>query len=187
MSEILNWKCIQFQAETNPNSTIQAAVRVVQHLPFGWDVLLRCSKGTKAMFFEKIAAALLYKFIDSLTPPAGMPVTGELQNQSSVRSTQLNVMFINRWPCEHQLVVYTHLDRLSIRTPCFVSVSLVSILMPNALSTSRTNEMAPVSGFISTRKESFTTSHLSRHQGHQAGHHYILIYFVQKRWWRSII
>lgn len=57
-----------------------------------------------------------------------------------------------------------HLERLSIRTPCLVSVSLESILMLNSLSSSRTKEMAPVSGFMYSRHESFTTSQLHKHK-----------------------
>lgn len=58
-----------------------------------------------------------------------------------------------------------------MRTPCLVSVSLESILMPNSLSTSITKEMAPESGFIYSRNESFTTSqlHTERPGEHQFG------------------
>ncbi len=59
---------------------------------------------------------------------------------------------------------WTHLDKFSILTPCLVSVYLESILILNSLSTSRTNEMAPVSGFMYSRKESFTISHLNKAQ-----------------------
>lgn len=59
---------------------------------------------------------------------------------------------------------HTHLERLSIRTPCLVSVSLESILMVNSLSTSKTKEMAPVSGFMYSKNESFTTSQLQHTQ-----------------------
>lgn len=54
----------------------------------------------------------------------------------------------------------THLERLSILTPWRVSVSLESILTVNSLSNRSTKEMAPVSGFMYSRKESLTTSHL---------------------------
>lgn len=56
----------------------------------------------------------------------------------------------------------THLERLSIRSPYLVSVSFLPILMLNSLSTSKTKEMAPLSGFMYSKKESFTTSHLGK-------------------------
>lgn len=41
-----------------------------------------------------------------------------------------------------------YLERLSIRSPYFVSVSFFPTLILNSLSTSRTKAMAPLSGFI---------------------------------------
>lgn len=60
-----------------------------------------------------------------------------------------------------------YLDRLSTRTPCLVSVSLESILMLNSLSTRRTKEMAPESGFMYSKQESFTTNQLKQHKYHR--------------------
>lgn len=65
-----------------------------------------------------------------------------------------------------------NLERLSIRTPCLVSVSLESILMLNSLSNSRTKEMAPESGFMYSRHESFTTSQLQTHTHTHYHHHH---------------
>lgn len=53
-----------------------------------------------------------------------------------------------------------NLERLSMRTPCWVSVSLESILMLNSLSTSKTKEIAPESGFMYSKNESLITSQL---------------------------
>lgn len=56
----------------------------------------------------------------------------------------------------------SYLERLSIRSPYLVSVSFLPIFMLNSLSTSNTKEMAPLSGFIYSKKESFTTNHLGK-------------------------
>lgn len=76
----------------------------------------------------------------------------------------------------------SYLERLSICNPYFVSVSFRPILMLNSLSTSRTKAMAPESGFMYSRKESFTTSHLYGHSKQVTCISHILVF---KTWARK--
>lgn len=139
-------------------------------LPFGRNVQLLSGEGTEAVFGEEGRAVLLDEAFDGLTPPPGLSVGGALQHQGpetssvcsrcqcfgrtfsvSLKEDVLRELFVD---------FDTNLDRLLMRTPCLVSVSLESIWMPNSLSTNITKEMAPESGFMYSRKESFTTSQL---------------------------